>query len=213
MAREDAQEPPLAFGELDGRAAAAQLLALEIEGACAEADIGDRREGRRGGDTGEDALDAEHELARLEGLGEVIVGAALEALDALLGLAHGREHEDGHLALEPECLGEVEAALPGHHHVEHDEIEGEALEPRPGLRGIGRDRDAEAAFGQVAAQQLAQALVVVDDQDVRRLCGHARLYPGWHRPVLSGEIPSPASRERGAWVLASAPGSAPGRAR
>ena len=40
------------------------------------------------------ALDARHQLARVEGLGDVVVGAHLEADDAIDDRAGGRQHDD-----------------------------------------------------------------------------------------------------------------------
>ena len=51
----------------------------------------------------------------------------------------------------------------------HEEIEGEAVELAARVGGVARHGDAEALLGQVFPQQLAQPLVVVDDEDVGRL--------------------------------------------
>ena len=50
-------------------------------------------------------------------------------------------------------------------------IEGEAAHGRARARRIGGGADAEAVLEQVARQQIADALVVVDDQDVRGVVG------------------------------------------
>ena len=69
-----------------------------------------------------------------------------------------------------EVARELEPGLAGHHDVEDDEIEGEAAHGRPGASGVAGRRDAEAVVLQEAREQIADALVVVDDQDVRRRC-------------------------------------------
>jgi hypothetical protein len=107
----------------------------------------------------QDGADAQDELARLEGLGQIVVGAGLEAGDAVLRLAHGGEQQDGHAVLLAERARQFEAAFAGHHDVEHEEIEGEAVELAARVDGIGRDGDAETLLGEIFPQQLAQALV------------------------------------------------------
>ena len=70
-----------------------------------------------------------------------------------------------------EVAGQVEPALAGHHHVEDDDVEGEAAHGGARARGVGGGGDAEAVLEQVARQQIADALIVVDDQDVRGVVG------------------------------------------
>ena len=62
--------------------------------------------------------------------------------------------------------GELEPALPRHHDVEHEKVEGEALQTPPRLLCIGRGGDAVAVFGEKAAEQVADSAVVVDDEKV-----------------------------------------------
>ncbi len=67
--------------------------------------------------------------------------------------------------------GEIEAVLARHHHVENEQIEAQAgeLGARVG-RGLGGG-DAIAFAEQEARQQVANAAVVVDDQQMRRVVG------------------------------------------
>ena len=64
-------------------------------------------------------------------------------------------------------LGQVEAGLARHHHVEDQQVEGHALHQRARLGGVRRGADPIAIGGQIALQQRAQPLVIVDDEQVR----------------------------------------------
>ena len=66
----------------------------------------------------------------------------------------------------PERAGEVEAGFMRHHHVENEQIEGEAA--HGGARGgrIDGRGHAEAVLLQIAGEQVADAAVVVDDEDM-----------------------------------------------
>jgi hypothetical protein len=57
--------------------------------------------------------------------------------------------------------------LAGHHHVEHDQVEVERFEPLARFAGAACRGDAKAVARQERFQELAQARIVVDDQDVR----------------------------------------------
>ena len=71
-------------------------------------------------------------------------------------------------------LGELDAVLAGHHHVEHQQVEVEALQLAAGLGGGAGDGDAEAVLGEILLQQVADAGVVVDDQQMRRIVARCR---------------------------------------
>ena len=60
-----------------------------------------------------------------------------------------------------------EAVLAGQHQVEHDEVRRIALQLLVEVARVGQRRDLEALFAQVAREQVAQAHVVVDDEDLR----------------------------------------------
>ena len=101
----------------------------------------------------QDAGDAQQQLARLEGLGEIVVGADLEPADAVRHLRARGQHEDRHRRGLPQRLGEFEPALARHHHVDDQEVEGDAgeLPARLGGRGGGGDAEAVARRGSASA--------------------------------------------------------------
>src|SRR5258708_2262268 len=90
-AHQRGQERRLGRGEVDRLLAAEQLGALEIEAEGAEAALAAGL--HRSRDTLQDVADAKDELARLERLGEIVVGAMLEPGDAVLRLGHRGEQE------------------------------------------------------------------------------------------------------------------------
>ena len=70
------------------------------------------------------------ELAHAEGLGHVVVGAAVEGGDlAVLGPV-GRQHDDGHGAPLPDAAADLEAVHVGQAEVEDDDVG----RPHGGLR-------------------------------------------------------------------------------
>ena len=145
--------------------AAIERVAPQIEAQAAEMqlfDNGGSGGGRR--DALQDVADAQHQLARLEGLGQIIVGAALQPVDAVLGLGHRGQQQDRHVAGLAQALGQREAALARHHHIDDQQIESDARQLLPRLGGIARRGDAKAGFDEIAAQQVAQPRIIVDDQ-------------------------------------------------
>ncbi len=85
---------------------------------------------------------ARRELARVYGLGEVVVGARLEAADRILArAAHGREEDDGRVArpgIGLERAADGVAVLPGELHVEDDHVGGLGARGRERLVGVPR---------------------------------------------------------------------------
>ena len=136
------------------------------------------------------------QLARLEGLRQVVVGADLEAGDAVAGVGAGGQHQDRHLRGLAHAPGVIEAGLARHHHVEHEGVEDEARAHGCASRGVGGGGDAVAVLGEEAGEQIAQAPVVVDDEDMRGVVGDVD--PGRQSPscarVLRAGSSSTASR-------------------
>jgi hypothetical protein len=86
----------------------------------------------------EDRLHPGDELARVEGLRHVVVGADLQPDDLVDVLVPGREHQDRHVRRLPEAAADLDPVQIGEHEVEDDQRE----VPRRGLDqrvGAGRD--------------------------------------------------------------------------
>src|SRR6476659_1397418 len=71
--------------------------------------------------TAEDRLDPSRQLARRERLRDVVVGAELEAGDAVRLLVAGSEHDDRNLRAGADLAADFEAVHAGQADVEHDE--------------------------------------------------------------------------------------------
>ena len=121
----------------------------------------------------QDRADPRHQLARIERLGQVVVGAQLEAHDAIHVVAARGEHQHRHLGRGADAAQEIEAADAGQHHVEHRQlvVPGDGAVERVGAVGLGVEREAFAC--EVLADQLGQLHVVVHQQDPR----HGHLEP------------------------------------
>jgi hypothetical protein len=86
----------------------------------------------------ENGLDAAHELAWREGLGDVVVGAELQAEHTVHLVPARREHDDRCVGVGAQVTGDIEAGLPRQHDVEHDDIGGYLLEHHLGACGVAR---------------------------------------------------------------------------
>ena len=88
------------------------------------------------------------------------------------GSARAVSMQIGNVGDRLELAGKIEAALAGHHDVEDDDVEGEPAHGGARARRIGGGGDTrKPVLEQIARQQVADALVVVDDQDVRGVVG------------------------------------------
>ena len=126
--------------------------------------------GRQRARAAQHRADAGEELARHEGLGEVVVGAHLEADDAVHILAARGEHQDRGVGVRPAARAQVaaqgESVLAGHHEVEHDQVDAVGLERGLHLAPVGGGGAAQALLLEVVGEQLADVAIVIDDQDV-----------------------------------------------
>ena len=133
-------------------------------------------------------LDAGQQLARVEGLGQVVVGAHLQAHDAVHGVSARGEHQDGDgLALRAQAAADGQAILARHHHVEHQHVKALALQQHiDRARTIDRAH-AVALVAQVALQQRTQVGFVIGDQDLGQGFRHGAVCgcgSGWVQPRL-----------------------------
>ena len=125
----------------------------------------------------EQGLDPGHDLARREGLHEVVVRAHREAHDPVDLLAAGREHQHvgvGEGAQPPADLDAVEARQ---HDVEDDDVGVEAAGGLEGGDPVAGALDDPALALEVAGDQLHDGRLVVDDQDPVGAQLHPRSVP------------------------------------
>ena len=116
-------------------------------------------------------LDARQQLDHLERLGDVVVGAELQADHLVDHLAARGQHDDRRLdAALAQLLADVEAVQPRQHHVEEDEIErlaGGALEA---ALAVGARFDRVALAREPVGQRQHQAGLVLDQQEPLHAC-------------------------------------------
>ena len=119
-----------------------------------------------------------HDLLGLEGLDDVVVGAALQAEHDVDRVALGGEHDDRHAALGPDLPAHLEAVGAGQHEVEQHDVgplPPERAERRVAVRDDGR---LEPLAAQHDAEHLGERRVVVHHE-------HAALH-GQPRPAAAG---------------------------
>jgi hypothetical protein len=120
-------------------------------------------------------VDAREELARIEGLGEVVVGPHLQAHDAVDVVTLRGEHDDGRcIVLPAKAAADREAVLAWQHEIEHEEVVALARELLVHAPGIGHRLHLVALAAEVAHQKVPQSLVVVDHQDACLQFRHGR---------------------------------------
>ena len=105
-----------------------------------------------------------HHLAGAEGLGHVVVGAQLEAGDAVRLLGAGGQHDDRHVAVAAEGPGNVQAVELGEGEVEDDQVGVAAAGDLQGLLPVTGGEDLETGALQVVAHQPHDVGLVVDDE-------------------------------------------------
>jgi len=120
-----------------------------------------------GADAPQDGADAGEELTRIERLCHIVVGAELEADNAVgLAVAGGEEDErDGVAAAQ--FAAQREAIIARHHDVEDDDVETTGLQRLEHLLAVAGLRHPHRMLGQEARQHGADLAIVIDDQDMR----------------------------------------------
>src|SRR5688572_15288835 len=106
--------------------------------------------------------DARDQLSRVEWLGDIVVGAELQADDAIRVLGQRGEQDDRHLRGFLQALADAQSVLAWHHYVQHDEIRIRGREQPVQLAAVRRNTRPEAAQAQVVAQRCTDLPVVVD---------------------------------------------------
>ncbi len=111
--------------------------------------------------------DAGEELARAEGLGDVVVGAELESHHPVGFVLLAGDDDDRGRALLPELARQLHAVLSRKTQVEHDQVDGVLGQRLRHLRP-GRHRgDAQVIPTQIIGNELAHRRIVVDGENVR----------------------------------------------
>ena len=113
-------------------------------------------------------LQARGQLGDRERLDEVVVGAGLQAGDAVLDLVARGQHADGHVdAVAAQLAHHADAVEPGHRHVEHDDRRRALRDGGERLQAVRGGGHGEALEAQRALEGLPDGGLVVDDEDQR----------------------------------------------
>ncbi len=128
----------------------------------------------------QDGVDAGDELGDAEGFRDVVVTADRESADLVLGSIPGSEEQDGNVvAVPPHTLGDAEAVEVGQHHVEHEQVRAEVLQPLErrvaGVRRLNR----ETLVPQGHRHELGDRLLVVHHEHAAAIS----LAFGEHHPL------------------------------
>src|SRR5216110_2314518 len=100
---------------------------------------------------------ARQQLAQVERLGHVVVGAELESDDAVDRFALGGQHHQRHAGMVlSQPARQRQAVLARHVDVEDDEVRMLRVDDSARLRGVDRGMDDEALTAEVFAEQRAQ---------------------------------------------------------
>ena len=124
----------------------------------------------------QDGLHPGDELARAERLGDVVVGAELEAEDAVDLAVAGGEEQHRHVARGAQSAAHLEAVDVGQADVEQHDLRPmlrDQLEPAFAVRGL---QHSESGLAQVHVEQVGDVRIVLDHHDgalALRHVGHA----------------------------------------
>ena len=121
----------------------------------------------RGRMAAQHGADARHQLARAERLGDVVIGAQLEA-DELVGFVVARgEHDDREVTRSADGPRDVEPVEPGQSKIEDDEVRSLRAHAHERLLAGGSARDPEAGVFEEVVDEPNDLRLVVHDQDLR----------------------------------------------
>jgi hypothetical protein len=108
------------------------------------------------------------EFSRIERFAEIVVGPDLKADDAVDVLLQRGEQNDRNMGvLGPHVPADIQARSVRQHDVEHDQFDVVRLQGSHKRALVGSQRHSKALLGQIAAKQLSNLEVIIDNQDVR----------------------------------------------
>jgi hypothetical protein len=120
----------------------------------------------------QDGSQPRKQLAWLEGLWQIVIGAHLQADDAIHGIAPSRQHQYWNTGSGPDPAAHLEAVHVGQHQVQDDRIESLAgLQGETGRAVLG-PFDAKSRPAEIVTDHLGKAGIVFDQQNA---FGHPRI--------------------------------------
>ena len=118
----------------------------------------------------EDSAEAGEEFAGGKRFRQVVIGADLEADDAVRLVTAGGEHEHGHGGFQTDALKDLKAVEAGVHHIENNGVRRGGAGGRGALDAFGAavdGRDGKAERLQVGGDEATELFVVIDHQNAR----------------------------------------------
>jgi outer membrane protein TolC len=128
-------------------------------------------------------MESRREFFEIEGLGQIVVGAGADPIDAIAHLAARGEHDDRNFGEPANHRQERQSVDFGQHHVEHDAVGLPHPYEREPLDAVAGAADLEAFESQGDFEHFADTLIVVDDGDSPLLL--------IHRIILRLQAPAP----------------------
>jgi hypothetical protein len=109
---------------------------------------------------------AREELAKVERLREVVVGAGVESLDLVVDRVAGREHEDGRVdASAADLTADVDAVANGEDDVQDDGVVLVDGREKDCLAAVGGVVDGVRCLTQSARDRVAQLTIILGEQN------------------------------------------------
>ena len=143
---------------------------VDLAGVGVEAQVADHERGAAARRTAaHQRAHPREQLLALERLHEVVVGAGVEALDAVVELAAGGEDQDRHVGLGAQPPADLDPVEAGQAEVEDDQVGDELLRGPQRLDPVDRGADLVALLAQGAAQDVGDRLVVLDHEHASRV--------------------------------------------
>ena len=161
MANHQLEDRVLARGQLDRHVLAIHQPRRPVDGDIAD---DEHRRGIAAGSPHERAK-ARHELGDGKGLRQIIVGAKIERLDAIVDGVERRQNQHRRArARLPQILQQRPAAALRHHQVEHHRIVGHFAEHVLRFVAIRGDVDGKVRLAERTAQRAGQIGLILDDE-------------------------------------------------
>ena len=168
MSEEELEQPVLGARQLDAPVAAPHVARRRVE-----REVGEAQALRRRLDAPQQRPQAREQLAQGEGLDQVVVGAGVEAGDAVVDRVARGEHQDRRavagLAHAPAHLEAVDVR---HRDVQDDGVDLLARDAVERLAAVLGERHVVALEGQRPLHRRAQGRLVIDHQDSHRRVQH-----------------------------------------
>src|SRR3954471_6163531 len=114
----------------------------------------------------EDGTPPRHELARIEGLREVVVGADLEARDLVEVVVARRQHQHGQRARLADPPADLDPVEVGQHQVEDDERGSVDADEGQRLSAARGHLHGEAVLAEIGGDERGNRLLVLDDENL-----------------------------------------------